>query len=505
MSVLDIINHILFLSEGYNNKCSNCSRDICYCCQFKTLSKEIVCSECLNINDIEQTEENNSNIIDVPVTDMITQLTSLGVNLRNTDDYACILGIYNEVIINKNRVFDETMLDKIYFPIQEPSYLLELESVSDFQMKNGSQFVMNNLLTELDRINLLDLLSELIYINDNNPIEYNERTYLVVPNIIINFATNSRCGSGYRLLKRCLRHGLDPDNKSIRECNGSVIKYNNNIGLLLCHTIKASMNNREYKVKVAFTKTEMICCSCTCPAKIYNKGLVMCVHILPVLYQLVIYMKQYLAQHILFDYSTHFKTINQQDIPTPMITLLRKSIQQLKVLTEYYEISDQHANLDKLLECFSVGTDKAKKPPRPPEDRKKLIPLRNLNLESVYKKAKKILSNTSSTTQINEANNIMSVNIEDYDNGIVDLPNIVHDESVITNGYISTEIQSNPQYNFMTQQEYINVCKMISCFCRIYDKSDKTFISKLVGYKLLSMRADYNFNNYKIDYNKLKK
>ena len=49
---------------------------------------------------------------------MIQQLSSLGVLLRNNDDYACILGIYNEVIMNKNRVFDETMLDKIYFPIQ---------------------------------------------------------------------------------------------------------------------------------------------------------------------------------------------------------------------------------------------------------------------------------------------------------------------------------------------------------------------------------------------------
>ena len=78
--------------------------------------------------------------------------------------------------------------------------------------------------------------------------------------MLIEFAEKSRCGSGYCLIKRSLRHGLDPDSKSIKESIGSVIEYNDKIGLLLCHTIRASMLNREYKVKVCFTKDEIVCC-----------------------------------------------------------------------------------------------------------------------------------------------------------------------------------------------------------------------------------------------------
>jgi hypothetical protein len=61
------------------------------------------------------------------------------------------------------------------------------------------------------------------------------------------------------------------------------------------------MKDAEYKVEVAFTKDELLCCKCNCKvgSEALERGI--CVHILPEILLFVILLLDGLAEHILVE------------------------------------------------------------------------------------------------------------------------------------------------------------------------------------------------------------
>jgi hypothetical protein len=132
-----------------------------------------------------------------------------------------------------------------------------------------------------------------------------KKQYSVIPPIIRKFAEGSRVGSGYRLMRRFVRHGIDPRTPDIRHAYGHIIEENGEIGLSHNHQIKASMRSEIYNVHVAFTKNDLVTCSCNCLAGSMGEEQIVCVHILPVLFQLTQILYFGMGQHILIEASNH--------------------------------------------------------------------------------------------------------------------------------------------------------------------------------------------------------
>jgi hypothetical protein len=124
--------------------------------------------------------------------------------------------------------------------------------------------------------------------------------------MIQNFADASRFHSGFRLLKRAIRHAMDPQAASILSASGSVIQYGSQVGLHLRHKVKASMKADVYSVEVSFTKSCIIACKCNCKAGSTERDKVVCVHILPVIYQVTLLLFDGLGEHTIIEWANYW-------------------------------------------------------------------------------------------------------------------------------------------------------------------------------------------------------
>ena len=155
------------------------------------------------------------------------------------------------------------------------------------------------------------------------------------------------------------------------------------IGIILKHTIAASMKDALYEVNVAFTDDELLSCECDCQAG--SKGLDrgVCVHILPNILMLVLLLIDGLAENILIElchrWNEHLEIELRDDI---------ESIQ--KAVFSLITASGGSDNIEKIqgnmavtdiLNEFRVGTEKAKRMVAPPRS-EELVPLRLMNMTS---------------------------------------------------------------------------------------------------------------------------
>ena len=109
--------------------------------------------------------------------------------------------------------------------------------------------------------------------------------------------------SGYRLLKQCLRHALDPRAFPMENRMAHIFKNSSygEIGLVLSNKVPASMKDADYNVTTAFTSNQIIATKCDCPAVCQNSKRVLCVHNLPLIYQMVVLLDDGLAKHLLIE------------------------------------------------------------------------------------------------------------------------------------------------------------------------------------------------------------
>ena len=94
---------------------------------------------------------------------------------------------------------------------------------------------------------VISLFASFVRHNDDKEIytDYNSPVYDVMPSLFIDFANGSRAGSGFRLLKRCLRHALDPKAFPLMENDACLFinEEDGEMGLVLNNKVGESMKD----------------------------------------------------------------------------------------------------------------------------------------------------------------------------------------------------------------------------------------------------------------------
>jgi hypothetical protein len=102
-------------------------------------------------------------------------------------------------------------------------------------------------------------------------------------------------------MNRAVCRAMDPQTTGIVHANGYVFNNDDEIGILLKHTVRASFKQDIYDVQVAFTSKGIVSCECSCKAGSWRHECVLCVHILPIILQFTTLLYDGLAEHILYE------------------------------------------------------------------------------------------------------------------------------------------------------------------------------------------------------------
>jgi hypothetical protein len=116
--------------------------------------------------------------------------------------------------------------------------------------------------------------------------------YDALPSNIIDFAEGSRIDSGYRLLARCVRHGLDPRMPTMFDNVARIIKLKDgSVGMVVESQVPASMKSDIYTTTAAFTARDLLAVECNCKCGSKGNDRIVCVHVLPIPYKVTALMR----------------------------------------------------------------------------------------------------------------------------------------------------------------------------------------------------------------------
>ena len=171
------------------------------------------------------------------------------------------------------------------------------------------------------------------------------------------------------------------------------------LGIMLQNDIPASMKQQYYRVTVVFSKSGILACECDCKAG--SKGLdkVVCVHVLPVLMQFVVFMFEDLGENLLIEFCNRWNATLEEKLSSHLdeireyIVHIMDSIGCTSDETNKAKLSP---TIKGMLDSFCVGTEKKKNIPLPPKD-DELIPLSQYLSVSTSKSLKKLLTKKRKT------------------------------------------------------------------------------------------------------------
>jgi hypothetical protein len=224
-----------------------------------------------------------------------------------------------------------------------------------------------------------------------------------------------------------------------------------------------------YSSTVCFNHEDLLCCSCDCRAGCEGNGKVLCVHILPLLYQITHFLFDGLADSILVEYANRWKSIQDYEFIKSQHDEIKNNVMLLKTASQQYHINEDEQEIHEILENFLVGTSKPKNH-RSTTDFSLLGPLRHQDFSSTRKLARQKL-------RINQTTNDVSENEV--------LENISDEEMIQRN---TQQKQRTPA----TFDTYVNICKTIAAFrkcCPTHHDVDDNFLTELTGFRLLELRA----------------
>lgn len=371
-----------------------------------TACKNVICKYCMiddnNINYCYQCYLSEIAVVSNKVTNQPTmremrkELLEIGVETTNDDNISDITDLFDAMIENKSdysyalsNTFDEVTL-----PLYPSTYLDSESILFRFDPKNGGSFIRNNLCSLNNKLDIIILMSKLVQTGNAKFKSGIDNMYSILPDIIVNFAERSRLHSGYRLLKRAVRHAMDPLGVSIMSSKCCVVEYGKTIGIHISHCIKASMKKDVYKVKLSLTSTDILAVSCTCKAGSCKDEKVICVHILPCILQLSILLYDGLSEHLLCEFANEFNSEIEKQISAEEKTKdVRDAIILLKRANSDIDNDALYNSLtiDELLHKYKVGTEIFKKGPGPPASTSNLGPLRNMTFVSPLILAREIM------------------------------------------------------------------------------------------------------------------
>jgi hypothetical protein len=454
--------HIFLKFEGVLH-CKNCARTCCYSCIYgETQLQPTHCIDCF-MEEMMIPKESlvNENIsIDEMRRSLVEERS---IDVPTNMEISELMDLYDAVFNQSNFLYNSQMLQSTSLPLEKASYKNELHELLSFDIKNGGSFLRNPILSNNNKIDILHIMAGMVELYTKNEIQQldfkDTKLYAVIPKMYVEFAQRSRIHSGYRLLKRAARHAMDPATPGILDASGKVVYYKNKVCLQFMQEIRASMKKDKYKVEVTFNNSGIVCCNCTCKAGGYDNDKIICVHILPVLLQYTILLFDGLAEHILYELSNEWYTLDDVTISQERLQLLYLSLQKL-LSAATRSVQEQNIQLTKqdiidIFEQFKVGTQSFKPGPGPGNPTT-LGPIYNIGKHTPISKIKNIYSNrTRSSMQSDEDSKII-------------------EETVVE----SEQIQYDKIHYLME-------------VAREWFETDKC-LDNFVGYRVLKLRCDNN-------------
>jgi hypothetical protein len=383
--------HYYMKKEGANH-CYDCNVVVCKTCTFPN-GTELFCVNCFAASNFVSVGDLD---LSISTNEMVTILNDHGCNISTSDPVEDIMDIYDTVVNKSNGIYSEEILQNVTVPQETPLYLRYLHPIITFDLNKGASFMDDEKLDLQDVIEVLEIIQQLVHIKKPEPVYQRlddiSCTYSVIPTVLIEIANKSRHEAcGYKLLKRCIRHALDSGAVDIRKATVSVVKVDEQVGLLVVHKVKASMKQDIYDVKVCFNKTTIISCSCTCKCGGQGQQKIICIHILPVLYQISLLVFEGLAENILVELAAYVSKKNESTFTeSNVFDLLNITSSFIFCATKtqpYIPECSGLSALKQVLHVYSVGTNKQRKPPQEPTDRNQLKSLRELDRRSCITKA----------------------------------------------------------------------------------------------------------------------
>ena len=229
------------------------------------------------------------------------------------------------------------------------------------------------------------------------------------------------------------------------------------------------MKDTEYQVVVAMPKKDLVGAKCECHAGGDESERVVCVHTLPIIYQLTMLLDDGLAEHVLIELCSRWNTELEASIKD--VHEFRKDIEILMRHHGEDDLTIMNAmnklTIKEMLDSiYATGTQKKKKTPLPPEY-KKLRPLRKVDLSSVVNKVKrrksenkhcdKRSSNNSNET-IEESDDIITLEVNEGTGTLVPIPC-----NFCNSGITTTHICQHPGGKRKIANENESICGLASC------------------------------------------
>jgi hypothetical protein len=374
-----------YLCDEECSSCITCMHGICSLCKFEH-NKNVYCVNCY----VSEKSFPTNDLDVMPIHEMREALIRIGLDVAVGELASEIIDWYDALVVKRNSVYDNEIVEGITMPAENSNFINEVEVLQDFDVKEGGRYIRDDNIQLGHRMELLGLLSDLVSITPNEGTGKSEiKAYSVMPKFLLDYANSARLHSGYRLVKRCVRHAMDPRAVSILHSSGKIVKYEEEVGLCLRHKVKASMKINVYDVMVCFTRTKIVCCSCTCKAGSSGCEKILCVHILPVVYQYSMLLYDGLSEHLLVELANEWNLSLEKSLTNEQKNVLLEYLQELKQSTGVLTTFDKNMKVVDFLKPFSVGTENSKMIPPPPRDPSLLGPLRTLDFNTPIMKAQK--------------------------------------------------------------------------------------------------------------------
>jgi hypothetical protein len=365
---------------------------------------------------------------------------------------------------------------RISVPEFPTSYLQRLEPITTFVFNKGGCFLHDKNLSLTDVVGILNVFCELVNINkvtSNNRGDMSS-TYSVVPSLMIDLAKRARAAYfGYRLLKRCIRHAMDSYACDIIDAKVDVVKVHGEIYLTITHKVRASMKQDVYDVIACFNNKTVLACQCSCKCGSNQEEKIMCIHILPVMYQVSLFLYDGLGEHVLIELSSYVSSMNATDMTDANAVSLIKIVCSLilavkKISPIVPEDLSCWYTLKSLLSHYNVSTNKFRRPPRSPTDREKLQPLKLLDRRSTVRRAHQHISTVREPLVPECTQN---------DPEVVDTENEVNDDDPDFLPPLSPNQYTTMKYSLW------EVCRQLQ------KRSGYGFLDKLIGYQVIAHRS----------------
>jgi hypothetical protein len=127
------------------------------------------------------------------------------------------------------------------------------------------------------------------------------------------------------------------------------------------------MKQDSFNVCVCFSTNKVVLCSCTCKVGAQLKQKIICVHVLPVLYQMTLLLFNGLAEHVLVEVANAYKNFSGS-LTNKQMSDMKKYILIMKQAAQRIDKTDDLQTLEQILTPFNGGTEKSKFIPPPPKD-----------------------------------------------------------------------------------------------------------------------------------------